>query len=339
MDLGLDGRVALVTGGSQGIGAAVCRELARQGCAVAFTYVGREGDGDAVVTDLERAGRRALAIMADSSRTDQTEAAFAKVLETLGRLDILVCNAGHHLGRRDLEDDRAAVGRRHRRQPARATSTTTGRPPASSRTRSTARSSTSRRSTAIRGKFGQANYAASKGGVIALSKTLAQELGKFNVNGQRGRAGHGADRDGGRPGPEFRHAAVRETVLGRLRRARGRRPPGRVPVLGLRPARHRARSSSRRRTVHLSCRGAKGPWMARVGSDRRRARPSSGGAATPPCRSWRSRPTAPPCPTRDLEPGRDRRHGDRRGARVPQAAVGGGRRAGVPEPQSASRPG
>ena len=94
----------------------------------------------------------------------------------------------------------------------------------------------------LRGKFGQANYAASKGGEIALSKSLARELGKFNVNVNVVAPGMVMTDDGARRcPPEFLETGARRDRARAVRRARGLRGRGRVPVLGSRAPRHRAR--------------------------------------------------------------------------------------------------
>ncbi|RZQ64046.1 SDR family NAD(P)-dependent oxidoreductase [Amycolatopsis suaedae] len=90
----LDGRVALVTGGSRGIGAAIATRLAAEGADVALTYVSREDRAAEVVAAIEGHGRKALAIRADSADTAAVAAAVDQAAATLGRLDVLVNNAG-----------------------------------------------------------------------------------------------------------------------------------------------------------------------------------------------------------------------------------------------------
>ena len=90
----LDGKVALVTGGSRGIGAATARRLSADGAKVALTYAQSKDKADAVVAEIEAAGGVGLAIQADASDPAAIERAVATAVEAFGRVDILVNNAG-----------------------------------------------------------------------------------------------------------------------------------------------------------------------------------------------------------------------------------------------------
>ncbi|WP_067538159.1 SDR family NAD(P)-dependent oxidoreductase [Nocardia crassostreae] len=88
------GRAALVTGGSGGIGRAICRRLASEGAFVAVHYFRGEAAAQEVVADIERDGGKAIAIRGDISSYDEAEAVVAETLANAGRLDILVNNSG-----------------------------------------------------------------------------------------------------------------------------------------------------------------------------------------------------------------------------------------------------
>src|SRR5438067_224702 len=90
----LEGKIALVTGGSRGIGAAIAKRLAADGANVALTYTKGADAAASVVKEIERAGGKAIAIQADAADAGAVEAAVEKTVATFGQLDVLVNNAG-----------------------------------------------------------------------------------------------------------------------------------------------------------------------------------------------------------------------------------------------------
>src|SRR5437660_12280443 len=93
----LEGKIALITGGSRGIGAAIAKRLAADGANVAITYTKGADAAESGVKEIERAGRKAIAIQADAADAGAVEAAVGKTDQTFGRLDHL----GHPPGTAD----------------------------------------------------------------------------------------------------------------------------------------------------------------------------------------------------------------------------------------------
>jgi len=179
-ELSLEGRVGLVTGGSRGIGKEIVLELSRAGALVLFMYHSNSEAARETVRELELEGGRGEAIACDVTSLPAVEAAISGILEKHGRLDIVVNNAG-------ITRDQLIV----RMRPEdfdRVIATNLGG--VWNVCRSVARPMLRARSGRIinlssvvagMGNPGQSNYAASKGGIEALSRTLAVELGSRGI--------------------------------------------------------------------------------------------------------------------------------------------------------------
>ena len=180
MDFGLRDKVSIVTGGAAGIGAAIVEQLAREGCDVAIVDRAGGERGAALVMRVEAAGRRASVHEADVADFALAERTVAAIAAAHGRVDLLVCCAGvtdDGLSWKLTEaqwDRVLAVNLKGCFNWCRAVAPLL-------RDQRAGRIVNIASINGLRGKFGQANYAASKGGMVALSKTLARELGKFGV--------------------------------------------------------------------------------------------------------------------------------------------------------------
>jgi len=180
MDLGLAGRVALVTGGARGIGSAIAQALAREGCDVAVVDRAVDDAARAVGRGIEAAGRRALLIEADVRDFAAAEAAVGRAVRELGRLDILVANAGVTADAMSWKmteeqwDTVLDVNLKGTFAYARAAAPVL-------RANGGGRVVLIASVNALRGKIGQANYAASKAGIVALGGALTRELGRSGV--------------------------------------------------------------------------------------------------------------------------------------------------------------
>jgi 3-oxoacyl-[acyl-carrier protein] reductase len=173
-------KVALVTGASRGIGRAIALELSRLGANVVVNYHGNEARASEVVSQLEAQGSRAVAIAADVSNGEDVEKLFNTASSTLGPVQILVNNAGitrDNLLLRLSEADWDSVLDTNLKSAYLCSK-------AAVRTMLRAREGNIvniASVVALMGNPGQANYTAAKGGLIALTKTLARELGSRNI--------------------------------------------------------------------------------------------------------------------------------------------------------------
>lgn len=180
-DLDLQGRVALVTGGSRGIGRAVVKCLARAGVQVAFSYLKDKEAAEESALEAEKFGVRALKVQADVSELKGAAALVEETLETFGRLDLLICNAGIWEGApvdslsEELWDQTLDVNLKGSWAVCRAAVPEMKR---AGFGRIVLLSSTAGQ----RGEAFYSNYAASKGAQIAFMKSLAVELAPHGIN-------------------------------------------------------------------------------------------------------------------------------------------------------------
>jgi 3-oxoacyl-[acyl-carrier protein] reductase len=176
----LEGKVALVTGASRGIGRAIALELAKAGADVAVNYAGSEQAAEDVVQAIQAMGRRAMKIKANVGSFDESDQMVAQVIEAYERIDILVNNAGitrDNLIMRMKEDEFDQV-------------INTNLKGVFNCVKAVTRSMMKQRSGRIInissvvgaiGNPGQANYVAAKAGVIGLTKAAARELASRGI--------------------------------------------------------------------------------------------------------------------------------------------------------------
>jgi 3-oxoacyl-[acyl-carrier protein] reductase len=176
----LEGRRALVTGGSRGIGRAICLALAAEGAAVAVNYHSTPDGAASVVSDIESGGGKAVAVAGDVADPDAAQSLVKQSAEQLGGLDILVNNAGitrDGLLMRMSVDDWDAVHNTNLRGAFFVTKAASRHLLRSEHGRVINITSV----VGVMGNAGQANYAAAKAGLIGFTKAVARELASRNV--------------------------------------------------------------------------------------------------------------------------------------------------------------
>ncbi|PLX45014.1 MAG: beta-ketoacyl-ACP reductase [Deltaproteobacteria bacterium] len=210
----LTGKVAIVTGGTRGIGAEIVRTLAKQGCDVALNYRKSADEAKEMVAELEKMGRKAIAVQADVSSFEDAQRMVEETVEKLGGLHILITNAGMNWDGviwkmteeqwdRVIDVDlkgtfnylRAAAPIFKGQNWGRFISVTS--------------------INGLRGKFGQTNYSAAKAGAIGLTKAAAKDLGKFGVTANSVAPGFILTEMGESMPAEFKEIAVNETAVKR----------------------------------------------------------------------------------------------------------------------------
>ncbi len=176
----LSGKTALVTGGSRGIGRSIVLHLAHSGADIAFTYRSKAEEANSLVAELEKMGRKAKAFQSDAADTNQANDVVQEVVKEFGRIDILVNNAGvtkDGLLMRMSEQDWDVV-------------IDTNLKGVFNFTKAACRPMMSQQSgkivniasvVGVVGNPGQANYVASKAGVIGFTKSVAKELASRNI--------------------------------------------------------------------------------------------------------------------------------------------------------------
>ena len=176
----LKGKVALVTGASRGIGAAVARALAEDGADVAISYASSRAKAETLVKELEAKGVRAVAFKADQADAKQAGGLIDAVIERFGRLDILVNNAGLFVtGAVDDGPDVDALDRQHA---VNVTGVIANIREAAKVLRDDGRIITIGSAIATRVGFASmADYAATKGAVVGYTKGVARDLAKRNI--------------------------------------------------------------------------------------------------------------------------------------------------------------
>ncbi len=176
----LEGKTALITGASKGIGRAIANEFAQQGAQIAFTYLSSVEKGEALEKELQATGVKAKGYRSDASKFHEADQLIQQVVEDFGGLDILVNNAGitrDNLLMRMSEalwDEVIDINLKSVFNTVKAATRTFMKQKSGSIINMTS-------VVGIKGNAGQANYAASKAGIVGFTKSVALELGSRNI--------------------------------------------------------------------------------------------------------------------------------------------------------------
>ncbi len=176
----LESKVAIITGGSRGIGKSICETFAQNGCNVAFTYNNSKESAESLAKELNGSGIKAKAYKSDASNFDDATKLVEDVLDDFGKIDILVNNAGikkdNLLMRMEKSDFDSVIN--------------TNLSSVFNLTKASIKTFLKQRNGSIinissvvgvKGNAGQSNYSASKAGIIGFSKSIALELGSRNI--------------------------------------------------------------------------------------------------------------------------------------------------------------
>ena len=210
-----EGKVAIVTGASLGIGSAIALDLAKNGANVAINYRKHDAEAGALCDQVAAMGRRAIAVRADVASFKDAQSMVDQVVKEFGRIDILVNNAGVNRDAvmwkmtEEQWDEALAINLKGYFNYIRAVAPLL-------RQQGSGKIVNITSINGLRGKFGQANYAAAKAGIIGLTKTVARELAKSNVNCNAVAPGL-IETDMVKQAPDdVRQKALAEIVLGRM---------------------------------------------------------------------------------------------------------------------------
>ncbi len=211
----LKGKVALVTGGSMGIGTAISLDMARNGADVALTYRKHEAEARAVVEEIQKMKQKAGAYQVDVSDFNAVQNLVAQVVDDFGRLDILVNNAGMNwdgvVWKMTEEQWDAVIN-----VDLKGTFNFIRALAPVFREQNSGKIINITSINGLRGKFGQTNYSAAKAGAIGLTKAVAKELGKYSVNVNAVAPGMIMTDMYRDLSEEFKQKAAEETVFNRL---------------------------------------------------------------------------------------------------------------------------